>query len=159
MDSRHRWPPPLGIPPAWRRTPLKRIKEVQWTYVAGAVIVDTVVCFWSRVARPLFRGVPRQWRGMPAGGASINQKTPIINTYFLVPSLLYIPPALRRTPLKRGCAARDDTIYILNTINFKQLLISPRFLDFRRRRRVENFPASRNLEILGKSIIEESVLF
>ena len=55
---------PIGIPPAWRRTPLKRIKEVQWTYVAGAVIVDTVVYLWSRAAHPLFRGVRRQAGGM-----------------------------------------------------------------------------------------------
>ena len=45
--------PPASIPRHCRGTPLKRIKEVQWTYVAGAVIVDTVVYLWSRVARPL----------------------------------------------------------------------------------------------------------
>ena len=45
--------PPAGIPRHCRGTPLKRIKEVQWTYVAGAVIVDTVVYLWSRAAHPL----------------------------------------------------------------------------------------------------------
>ena len=51
--------PPAGIPRHWPGTPLKRIKEVQWTYVAGAVIVDTVVYLWSRAAHHLFRGVRR----------------------------------------------------------------------------------------------------
>ncbi len=49
-----------NIPRRYRGTPLKRIKEVQWTYVAGAVIVDTVVYLWSRAAHPLFRGVARR---------------------------------------------------------------------------------------------------
>ena len=56
--------PPAGIPRHCRGAPLKRIKEVQWTYVAGAVIVDTVVYLWSRVAHPLSRGVRRQAGGM-----------------------------------------------------------------------------------------------
>ena len=56
--------PPAGIPRHCRGTPLKRIKEVQWTYVAGAVIVDTVVYLWSRAAHPLSRGVRRQEGGM-----------------------------------------------------------------------------------------------
>ena len=37
-------------------------------------------------------------------------------------------------------------------------LISPRFLDFRRRRGVNIIPASRNLEILGKSIIIDVIV-
>ena len=40
------------------------VKNVQWTYVAGAVIVDTVVYLWSRAAHPLSRGVRRQAGGM-----------------------------------------------------------------------------------------------
>ena len=55
--------PPAGIPRHWSGTPLKRIKEVLWTYVAGAVIVDTVY-LWSRAAHPLSRGVRRQAGGM-----------------------------------------------------------------------------------------------
>ena len=44
--------------------PLKSIKEVHWTYVAGAVIVGTEVYLWSRAAHPLLRGVRRQAGGM-----------------------------------------------------------------------------------------------
>jgi hypothetical protein len=54
---------------------------------------------------------------MPAGGASINQKSPIINSNFSKIS---------------GFPPQEGVIY---------------------------FPASRNPEILGKSNLEESVLF
>jgi len=70
----------------------------------------------SRRQRPLLKGVPRQWRGMyPAGGASINIKSPFTIWTFYICFQIHTP-RLRRTPLNRGLAAAVRLSLTKNTI-------------------------------------------
>ena len=105
---------PLFSQSSWRqRQHIKRVSK-RHSGCAGAinVVSGVTAAEWgfhltrqaSRRQRPLLKGAPRQWRGMyPAGGASINTKSPFTYMDFLY-VFSYTYPRLRRTPLKRGLA-------------------------------------------------------
>ena len=69
-----------------------------------------------------------KWRGMPAGGVSINQKNPIINSNYS--RISGFPP---QAGSKFFHASRNLEI-LGKSIIIDVIVISPGFLDFRRRR-------------------------
>ena len=91
------------------------------------------VCLLAESEEVLWTYV-RQWRGMPAGGVSINQKSPIINSNFS--KISGFPPQAggESFPAPRNLEILGKSIII------DEIVISPRFLDFRRRRGVNLSP-------------------
>ena len=68
--------------PGLTATPLKRIKEVLWTYVLTRHTAYKLRCNRMATARPLFRGVPRSGgvclKDVPRSGGYVQLKQSIL---------------------------------------------------------------------------------